>query len=115
MITVRSTKQGFNVLTESNIDNYPLFADEDFIPLKVFQVGRIQVENATTKTVNHSLPYIPFIFVYANVSGQWRFVSGDFIGDNIRTEYGTSFFTIRNDTGSTVECVYIIFRDHQFI
>jgi len=75
--TIRVSLPEKNALTDSDIDNYALYADEDNVLIKEHLRGNTSIAATSTGTINHNLGYIPLVFVYAEVSaGRWVYVIG---------------------------------------
>lgn len=75
-VTIRVSKPGFNALTETNLDNYALYADNDSVLIKEKSRGSGSLSFNASATINHALGYIPAFIVWGEISsGVWRMVN----------------------------------------
>lgn len=100
--TMRVSLPGVNALTETNINNYALYADSDNILLKEQSRGTV-----SSGSVNHNLGYIPFYLVYGSISaGVFMLASGyDGVSSIPRARTTPNTLTTNNDNK------YFIFYD----
>lgn len=77
--TVRVALTGYNALTETDIDNFSLYADIDNILIKRKTLGTNTITDGspTTLTIAHNLNYIPFFLAYGDVfsTGEWKLIN----------------------------------------
>jgi hypothetical protein len=62
---IRISKSGYNVLTETSLDN--IVFDSDYDTLKYYTSGTVDLsvsESSTETTVTHNLNYVPFFVSY---------------------------------------------------
>lgn len=110
--TIRITLPTFDATTETNIDNYALYTDDDYILIKEKARGTASV-NGTTN-IAHGLGYVPFCLVFAEIStGVWRKLFShnlDFSG--FWYEINDTNLVLINNTGSAMTFSYYIFYDN---
>lgn len=110
--TMRVSLPGKNALTDPDIDNYALYADEDNVLIKEHLRGSTSIASSSTGTVNHNLGYIPLIFVFAEVAaGKWCQVFSDSADYDVYAKLSTTQLILGNSTASAVKFKYYIFHD----
>lgn len=110
--TIRVTLPTFDATTETDIDNYALYTDDDYILIKEKARGSSSV-NGTTN-IAHGLGYVPFCLVFAEIStGVWRkLFSHPLDGTGYWYEINDTNLVLRNSTGSAKSFSYYIFYDN---
>lgn len=113
-LTVRVSLPGYNCLTETDLDNYALFADENNLLIKEQSRGGFSVSAETTTAIAHNLGYIPYAIVFADLGSKRYFLYG-FIDPAIDTYFyvDLNHLRIKNNGMSTVTGNYFIFYDLQ--
>lgn len=114
--TIRVSLDGYDALTDSNIDHYALYADSDNILIKEKIRGSISVGANSSENIAHGLDYIPFVLVFAEVSsGKWIYAVGEPTHSTyiVHTEIDTTNVKLVNDTAATKTFKYYIFYDQQ--
>jgi len=121
--TTRVSLPDFNAGTDTNYDNYSLYADDDNVLIKNKETGTANIGSAvggsTTVTHTHSLSYVPFYAVYArtNYYGDNRYipVNNQYnvfeVPDIISATDGTKV-SITNFQGTQINYGYDIFYDN---
>jgi hypothetical protein len=110
---VRFTLPGYNVLTDTDIDHFALYSDEDYILIKEKARGSSEVAGSSTTNIAHGLSYVPFVIVFVEISsGQWIEARGDSSAD-VSIELTTTNLVLRNSTISAKVFKYFIFYDQQ--
>jgi len=66
-IKARVSLPTFDALTETDINNYSLYADSDNVLLKERASGAGDLNNGETDTITHSSGYIPFYIVMGHL------------------------------------------------
>lgn len=107
---VRVALPGYNAETDTDLDHFALYTDQDNVLIKEKTRGSISVAGGGgTQTITHSLGYVPFWAVYAN--GEWVY------GNNIYGDYKayatTTTLVLRNNNASARTFLYYIFYDQQ--
>src|ERR1035437_2674702 len=70
--SIRVSLPGYDAITDTNLDHYALYADQDNILIKEFTRGSAAIPYGTAPyTIPHNLGYVPFYQVYCN-----NFVTG---------------------------------------
>lgn len=73
MQTIRVSLAGYNALTETDRNNYALYADEDNVLLKESARGNL----ASGGSYTHSLGYLPFYLTFGEISaGLYQLATG---------------------------------------
>ncbi|MHB9161544.1 MAG: hypothetical protein ACYC6W_11780 [Nitrosotalea sp.] len=67
--TIRVSLPGYDALTDTNLDHFALYTDQDNILIKEFSRGNGTVAQNGTLTVTHGLGYVPFFLTYMNLGG----------------------------------------------
>lgn len=105
---------GYDASVDTNPDHFALFVDQlvDYILIKEKAVATVSVNG--TVNVTHSLGYVPFCLVFAEVSaGVWRkLFSTPIDGVGYWFEINDTNLVLRNTTGSAVNFSYHIFYDN---
>ena len=105
---------GINAETDTDPDNFALFVDQqtDYILIKEKTKDTISVNG--TVSIGHSLGYVPFCLVFAEVSsGVWRkLFSTPIDGSGYSFEVNTSHLVLKNSTGTAKNFSYHIFFDN---
>ena len=119
--TVRLSTPGNDVLTDTNLDHYSLYADADNILIKEKSRGTFSLSSGT-QTVAHNLGYIPDFKVFVNdqsaSSGRygWKAIpaqnSALVVADYWAEADGTNMYVV-NNVGSSTAFAYYIFYDNQ--
>lgn len=109
---IRVALPGYNALTDTDLDHFSLYTDEDNILIKEFTRGSDTIPlSGTPYEITHNLGYIPFFLVfvydtngsfYANVdANQWKLVS------NVQSPVAVPRFYCYADTSK----IYILNQD----
>src|SRR5690606_31415015 len=106
MITARESLTGVNALTDTNPNNYALFAEQDNVLLKEHSRGALSAGG----NVTHNLGYIPFYLVYGDIGGgTYRLGSG---WDPISLGHPRSRTTPDVLKTAQTDCKYFIFYNN---
>lgn len=119
--TIRVSLPGYDAGTDTNLDHYSLYADEDNVLIKNYSSGVGTMPSGaagTTGTITHSLGYIPFYSVYARTYyyGDTRYIPvnnqyNPFEVPDIISCTSGSEVIIKSFQGTTVPYGYDIFYD----
>lgn len=110
--TIRVTLPNFNALSEPQIDNYALYADDDYVLIKEKTRNTISVNG--TVNIAHNLAYVPFCLVFVEVStGVWRKLFSSPVDlSGYWFEINATNLVLINTTGSAKTFSYYIFYDN---
>lgn len=120
--TIRTSLAGNDVLTDTNLDHYSLYADSDNVLIKEKARGAVSISATTTQTIAHNLGYIPDFKVFVDDQESaflrygWKQVAAQNSGVTANNFYAycdTTNLYITNNTGSSADFVYYIFYDNQ--
>lgn len=116
--SIRVALPGYNAFTDSNLDHYALYTDEDNVLIKEFARGAFTTSSANT-VITHGLGYVPFYLAYVlDTSGSggpantWQHIGN---ADFVVSYYAicnTTTLTIGNATGASRQFIYYIFYDN---
>lgn len=112
---IRVSLPTYNALTDTNQDHYALYTDQDNVLIKEFARGVGSVGSGSDATITHSLGYIPFYLVFAEVaSGQYQVANSfDPVGSGWRAYSTTTALIIQNRYSATfTDYRYYIFYDN---
>lgn len=117
---IRQALPGYNALTDTDLDHFSLFTDQDNILIK--EKARGTFTRATgTETIAHNLGYIPDFKVYVDdqydpsVKG-WKRIPAQQSAVMVApfwAEADTTNIYVSNNTGVSCNFVYYIFYDNQ--
>lgn len=108
----RVSLPGYDAASDTNIDHYALYADQDYILIKEQSKGRVGVNASSTAAVTHNLGYIPMVFVYSEISaGVWAQVVGDSSELSASIEVTSTQLIIHNNYITQKMFTFIIFYD----
>lgn len=112
--TMRVSLPGYNVLTDTNLDHYALYTDEDNVLIKEKARGSFNAAAGTTTAIAHNLGYIPYVQVFTDI-GSKRYVLYGYtttaVPDSIYLD--TSNLYILNNGTTSITGTYFIFYDNQ--
>ena len=122
-MTMRVSLPGYDALTDTNIDHFALYADQDYVLIKEQNRGSVSISSYNAATVSHNLGYIPYFLAFASASflmGTTRYngwiqcSAGGAVSPPIYGAFvdGTNL-TMFNNSGSTTPFFYYIFYDQQ--
>lgn len=116
--SIRVSLPGYDVLTDTNLDHYALYADQDNVLIKEFARGTISLASEANQNITHNLGYIPFFLVYVNdttiSANAWVLVPIPVITGPYFAAATTTVVSITNNTPSTTFTFkYFIFYDQQ--
>jgi len=117
---IRVSKSGFNVLTETSLDN--VVYDSDYDTLKYYVSGSVNTSTSGSDVeveVSHNLGYIPFFVAIVNIpTVNYNMCPGilvivtDYASANVYSDVNTLYFKIHtNITISAINFRYFIFRN----
>jgi hypothetical protein len=106
---MRVSLPGYNAGTDTNLDHYALYSDQDNILIKEFARGTTTLGSFSSGTISHNLGYIPMYEV--RVDG--KEILGYNIYSEVKTYIGTSSMVLINNFGFNVTFKYYIFYDLQ--
>lgn len=111
---IRVALPGYNALTDTNPDHFALYSDEDWVLIKEFSRGTVEIDANEEKTIDHNLGYYPHCYSYAETSTNGRFKI--IVGYNIYSDWSMSVSStqlkIRQRAGTdNREVRYFIFYD----
>lgn len=120
---IRVAKDGYNVETETNLNNIVYDSDYDTLKYYVSGTGSLVVNGANAEgTVTHNLGYVPFFTVYHNTpSNSSRFSMTPFAFEDAGfyvyiSAYADStkiYFTVHtNSAVATIDFLYKIYRNN---
>lgn len=116
-----TTGDFYNVLTDTNLDHFSLYTDQDNILIKEKERNTITFSSGT-QTIAHNLGYIPDFKVYVNdqasafVRYGWKSVAAQnsaFVVNNFYAYADTTNLYITNNSGLSTTFIYYIFYDNQ--
>lgn len=113
--TIRVSLPTHNSLTDNDVRNYSIFADNDNVLIKEHSRGTTQINDNVQASITHSLGYSPHCYVYGETStdGRFQLVCGFNPFGKWRMDTTDSFLRIRNTTGTADrEARYFIFYDN---
>lgn len=58
----------FDALSDTNLDHYALYCDQDNVLIKENARGSVSIGSGATQTIAHGLSYIPFFLAYVDGS-----------------------------------------------
>lgn len=64
----RISLPGYNALTDSDVNHYALFADQDNVLIKEFARGSVTLNAGQTQTIYHGLGYVPSFYIFFGMS-----------------------------------------------
>lgn len=107
----------YNAQTDTDPNHFSLFVDQqvDYVLIKEKVRGQVTVSNASTYTLAHGLSYIPMVFAYAIIGGNYIFLSGgDLTGTyNFKMTVDATNVYFHNASGGSAVVKYFIFYDAQ--
>jgi hypothetical protein len=118
--TIRISLPTYDALTDTNLDHFALFADQDNVLIKEFARGTINVAGSGSGTVAHNLGYIPFAFALVKESftsptfDLFTWLTGSIFSNNYSFDMDATNIYFHNPGGSTArDFKYYIFYDNQ--
>lgn len=119
--TIRVALPGYDALTDTNLDHFALYADEDYVLIKEKLRGSTAVSAGSSSNIAHGLSYIPTVLVFAEAadgeigtSGRWYRVTGKDSNSIVGVEVTTTNLILYNDAVSNSKNFkYYIFYDQQ--
>jgi hypothetical protein len=102
---MRVALPGYDASTDTNPDHFALLSDEDWVLIKEFTRGSDVVVSGNSKTITHSLGYIPLVMVYTRSGDIWSILSGESV------EVTSTTLKIFSNNGTQFK--YYIFYDNQ--
>jgi hypothetical protein len=112
-MTMRVSLPGYNAGTDTNLDNYALYADTDNVLIKEKVRGTITLGNNANGTVTHNLGYIPFFAVYMGSGSESYSLHASSNYTPFYAYSGTDNLYFWNASGGTRTFSYYIFYDQQ--
>lgn len=112
--TLRISLETFNALTETDLDNFALYADADNVLIKEHSRGSGTLSLGSSATINHNLGYIPSYMVWGEISsGVYRLVNAQSpVGGGWKAYSTTTDLIITNSHSATFTGYrYYIFYD----
>lgn len=113
-ITARISLAGSNALTETDLDKFSLYADDDNVLIKEESRGSGTVGFGSSATINHALGYVPAFLVFAEIaSNTYRLVnSQNPLGGGWKSYSDNNNLVITNSFSATYTSYrYYIFYD----
>lgn len=109
---------GYNALTDTNLDHFSLYTNEDNVLIKEFTRGSISVGSGVDQTIPHNLGYVPFFLVFVNETSlggsSWALVGiGSILSMLYAASADTTNLVISNFGASSRTFKYFIFYDNQ--
>jgi hypothetical protein len=102
----------YNALTDTDIDHFSIYSDEDNVLIKEKTRDSISVPSSTLTSVSHGLDYVPLCFCFVEVStGLFRRVDGNTRDLNYKFYIDDEKLYFYNLTGSTKTFYYYIFYE----
>lgn len=118
---LRTALPGYNALTDTNLDHFSLYTDQDNILIK--EKTRGTFARATgTETIAHNLGYVPDFRVFVDdqasafVRYGWKAVAARhsaFLAPNFTAEADDTNLYVTNNSGVSCDFIYYIFYDNQ--
>src|SRR3990167_4180296 len=102
---IRAAITGYNAFTETDLDRFSLYTDEDNVLIKEKARGSISLATGGNQPIAHGLSYVPFVIAFYEIStGVWRKLIGDdeFNGEDVYLALDTTNLTIYNFSGASV-------------
>lgn len=112
--TFRVSKPGYNALTDTDPNNFAIYADADDVLIKELARGSGTLALGSSVTINHNLGYIPTFFVWGQTAaGQYRLVNAQSpVGGGWKSYVTTTTLVITNSFSSSFTGYrYYIFYD----
>lgn len=114
---VRIALPGYDVFTDTNLDHFSLYTDEDNILIKEFTRNTVTVGAGVDQTISHNLGYVPLFMVFVQDlagAGKWSLVGiGNILSAQVVASADTSNLVISNLTAGSLTFKYFIFYDNQ--
>jgi hypothetical protein len=121
--SIRVSLTGYDALTDTNLDHYALYADQDNILIKEFTRGTASVAySGSAYVVPHNLGYVPYFQVYCNnftVGGSGtsttfvpHWAGGFSVPPIAATADGTNVYIFNNNGTATYNFFWYIFYDN---
>jgi hypothetical protein len=118
--TIRISLPGYDALTDTNLDHFALFTDQDNILIKEAVRGTVNVAGMSSATVAHNLGYIPFAFALVKqhftspTYDLFTWLTGSTFNNNYSFDMDATNIYFRNLNDSTArDFKYYIFYDNQ--
>lgn len=110
----------YNALTDTNIDHFSLYTDDDNVLIKEKARGTVSTSDVTT-TIAHNLGYIPDFKAYVDdqfsfLFKGWKLIAAQESAFSIAPFYAeadTTNLYLINNTGGSLDFIYYIFYDNQ--
>ena len=114
--TIKVALPGYDAFSDTDPDHFALYVDNDDPNDYVLIKEKVKATVAVNGTVNiaHSLGYVPFCLVFAEVSsGVWRkLYSHPINSSGYWFEINATNLVLLNDTGTSKNFQYHIFYDN---
>lgn len=111
---IRIALPGYDALTDTNLDHFALYTDQDNVLIKEQSRGSSSLGNGSTLTVAHNLGYTPHFFVYTetSTSGRYKLSNGYDVLLPMRSYVDDNNLKVINSSGGTRTVRYYIFHDN---
>jgi hypothetical protein len=111
---VRVALPGYNALTDTNLDHFALYTDQDNVLIKEHSRNSQSVNNGNSLTVNHNLGYTPQCLVYNETAtpGRYKLSNGYDVLLPVRSSVNDTSLIVFNNSGATRIIKYFIFYDN---
>ena len=115
---MRVALSGYNVFTDTNPDHFSLYTDEDWVLIKEFTRGSVEIASYDTETIYHYLGYTPTVFAYAHegsyMEGEtgYQWVYGETLYTTFKMNIYTDRIVFRNSSGYSSTFKYYILLDN---
>ena len=111
---MRVALPGYDALTDTNLDHFALYTDQDNVLIKEQSRGSSSLADGGTLTVAHNLGYTPHCFVYTETStaGRYKLSNGYDVLLPLRTLVDDTNLKVINASGGTRTVRYYIFYDN---
>lgn len=124
MNSIRVALPGYNAETDTNLDHYALYTDQDNVLIKEFQRGGFDIIGDGTEkihTITHNLGYVPLFFVYVYDTqavynnNEWKLLAHNTAGASVPPYIAVADTTklyVYNYLNATISFKYFIFYDN---
>lgn len=115
---LRVALPGYNAETDTNLDHFSLYTDQDNVLIKEKTRGQVTVGAGTDQNIAHNLGYVPLFLVFVNDTGisanAWSLVGiGSILSAQFVASADTTNLVISNLSGGSLTFKYFIFYDNQ--
>lgn len=119
-MTMRVSLLGYDCLTDTNLDHFALYGDQDNVLIKEFTRGGTTIAAGGTYQIAHQLGYVPYFMVFATAGtvegNKWYLVpayyNSGFTVPRWTATSDTGTLTITNNNGASNQFKWYVFYDN---